>query len=92
MTPAAMPPFPENRVIREGERPNKTKPKKPSVTERVRPVLVAALFWYVLLVVVGASCMAVGVSLVFGVGYGLIAFGTLVILGSEIVRAGMTRG
>jgi hypothetical protein len=55
-------------------------------------VLISAYFWYAMLATIGAFAVACGVSLQFGVGYGLIAFGVLCVLGSEVVRGGMIRG
>lgn len=55
-------------------------------------VVVSALFWYVALAVGGASALSYGVSLQFGSGYGLMSAGILSLVGSELVRSGLTRG
>lgn len=54
-------------------------------------MLLSAYFWYVLLAMFGAVVTALGVGLEYGVGHGLIAFGVCSLIGSEIIRKGMTR-
>jgi hypothetical protein len=61
------------------------------VRDAVRAAVVTALFWYVLLAVLGIAAVAVGVGLEFGLGYGLLALGVLCLVGSEVVRSGMRR-
>mgnify|MGYP003578263117 CR=1 FL=1 len=71
--------------------PKKARAKKPTLTERIQPLLISAYFWYVLLAVSGSCILSAGVTISYGIGYGLIAFGALSILGSEVLRRGMTR-
>lgn len=85
------PVFPENRLIREGDKkPRKVKVKRPTWRERLRPVVITALFWYVLTSVAGAALLSVGVALEHGIGYGLIVLGAASLFGSQVIRRGMT--
>ena len=57
----------------------------------LRTLIVSAEFWCVLLMVLGAAAVTVGVSMVFGQGYGVLVFGVLCLVGSNVIRRGLIR-
>jgi hypothetical protein len=58
---------------------------------RTVSLLISAFFWFALLAVSGIALTATGVAVQFGLGYGLITAGVLVLVGAEVVRSGMIR-
>lgn len=57
----------------------------------VAAVLASAVFWYLALALAGVAAFASGVSLQYGIGYGLMAGGLLILLGAEMIRSGIKR-
>lgn len=51
----------------------------------------SAVFWCLVLAVLGAALIASGVSIVVGNGYGLITLGAFFVLGAAVIRNGIIR-
>lgn len=62
-----------------------------SVFVSAATIALSAPFWYVLLSVSGVCATSLGVAVQFGAGYGLMAFGVLSLIGSELIRRGLAR-
>lgn len=57
----------------------------------MRALLISALFWFVLLAVMGSLLLAIGTSVIAGIGYGVCVLGALCLIGSGVVLTGLRR-
>lgn len=58
----------------------------------MKSVLLSALFWFICLALSGAVILAVGVTIQFGLGSGLMAFGAFCVVGAGVILGGLRHG
>lgn len=63
-----------------------------AIGQSIKALLLSALCWFICLAVSGVAILSVGVTIRFGLGYGLIAFGAFCLVGAGVVLGGMRHG